>query len=345
MEQVMNVSIIGASGYSGAELVGLLLKHPRVRLDTLMTANQERKDATSRKYSEELPQFSGRCDLEIEPLNLDALVERRTQAVFLATPNETSHDLVPQLLELRLRVIDLSGAYRLKQPELYPKWYGFEHHFGPALKTAVYGLTEIHRASIGQASLLANPGCYPTSALLPLIPLQRAGLIDNTSDIICDSKSGVSGAGKSPNAGTHFSEVTESFKAYNVFKHRHAPEIWQELNSRRLVFTPHLLPINRGILSTIYVVLRESVTETMVSDCYEEAYGREPFIRRFPPGRFPEIKFVAHTNYCDIGWKLEPNGSMLVIISAIDNLVKGAAGQALQNMNVMLGFEETEGLL
>ena len=195
----MNVAIIGASGYSGAELAGLLLKHPGVRLNTLMTANQERQDAKPRKYSEELPQFSGRCDLEIEPLDLDALVQRRTRAVFLATPNETSHDLVPQLLERQLRVIDLSGAYRLKQPDLYPKWYGFEHHFAPTLKTAVYGLTEIHRPSIRQASLLANPGCYPTSALLPLIPLQRAGLIDDTFDIICDSKSGVSGAGKVPN--------------------------------------------------------------------------------------------------------------------------------------------------
>lgn len=290
MAEVMNVGIIGASGYSGAELAGLLLKHSGVRLNTLMTANLERQDGKSRKYSEELPQFSGRCDLEIEPLDLDLLVKRRTQAVFLATPNETSHDLVPQLLERQLRVIDLSGAYRLKRMDLYPQWYGFEHHFAPALKTAVYGLTEIHRTRIREASLIANPGCYPTSALLPLIPLQRAGLIDDTFDIICDSKSGVSGAGKSPTAGTHFSEVTESFKAYNVFKHRHAPEIWQELESSRLVFTPHLLPINRGILSTIYVRLRESVVETMVSECYQRTYGKEPFVRLFPSGRFSTLR-------------------------------------------------------
>lgn len=345
MAEGTQVAIIGASGYSGAELAGLLLKHPRARIGSLMTANQERQDAKPRKYSEELPQFSGRCDLQIEPLNLDVLVERGTWVVFLATPNETSHDLVPQLLDRGLRVIDLSGAYRLKRRELYPKWYGFEHHFAPALQTAVYGLTEIHRASIRQASLLANPGCYPTSALLPLIPLQRAGLIDDSCDIICDSKSGVSGAGKSPTAGTHFSEVTESFKAYNVFKHRHAPEIWQELNSPRLVFTPHLLPINRGILSTIYVRVRESATEVAIAECYQKAYGEEPFVRLFPQGRFPEVKFVAHTNYCDVGWKLEPERSMLVIIAAIDNLVKGAAGQALQNMNVMMGFDETAGLM
>ena len=345
MTDVTKVAIIGASGYSGAELAGLLLRHPEVRLATLMTANQERQDSKPRKYSEELPQFLGRCDLEIEPLNLDTLVQRHIRVVFLTTPNETSHELVPQLLERRLRVIDLSGAYRLKDPVLYPKWYGFEHHFAPALKAAVYGLTEINRSSIQRASLLANPGCYPTSALLPLIPLQRAGFIDNTFDIICDSKSGVSGAGKSPTPGTHFSEVTESLKAYNVFKHRHAPEIWQGLQSPRLVFTPHLLPINRGILSTIYLRVPDSVTEEAVGDCFHKMYGEEQFIRLFPPGRFPEIKFVAHTNYCDIGWKLEPGRSILVIVSAIDNLMKGAAGQALQNMNVMLGLEESAGLV
>jgi len=345
MAEVLNVAIVGASGYSGAELAGLLLKHPGVHLNTLMTANQERQDGKLRKYGDELPQFYQRCNLEIEPLNLDILKQRGTRAVFLATPNETSHELVPQLLEHQLRVIDLSGAYRLKQSDLYPLWYGFEHRFPSVLDTAVYGLTEINRAQIRRASLLANPGCYPTSALLPLIPLRRAGLVDERFDIICDSKSGVSGAGKSPVAGTHFSEVTESFKAYNVLKHRHAPEIWQELGSRGLVFTPHLLPINRGILSTLYVRLRDSVEEPMVSECYQNAYDQEPFVRLFPPGRFPEIKFVAHTNYCDLGWKLDPGRSTLVIISAIDNLIKGAAGQALQNMNVMLGLEETAGLM
>ncbi|MCI0422789.1 MAG: N-acetyl-gamma-glutamyl-phosphate reductase [Acidobacteria bacterium] len=345
MADAMKVAIIGASGYSGAELAALLLKHPGVRLDTLMTANQERQGAKTQKYAEELPRFSRRCDLEVEPLNMGALVERQTHTVFLATPNETSHDLVPELLERQLRVIDLSGAYRLRQPDLYPKWYGFAHHFPALLEAAVYGLTEINRARVRQASLLANPGCYPTSALLPLVPLQRAGLIDGTFDIICDSKSGVSGAGKSPTAGTHFSEVTESFKAYNVFKHRHTPEIWQELDSSHLVFTPHLLPINRGILSTIYVRVRESVTEAAIGECFQQAYAQEPFVRLFPAGSLPEIKFVAHTNYCDVGWRLEPSRSMLVIVSAIDNLVKGAAGQAVQNMNVMLGLEETAGLM
>jgi N-acetyl-gamma-glutamyl-phosphate reductase len=213
------------------------------------------------------------------------------------------------------------------------------------LQSAVYGLTEINGGAIRHAQLVANPGCYPTSALLPLIPLQKAGLIDSEVDIICDSKSGVTGAGKTPTANTHFSEVSESFKAYNVMKHRHAPEIWQELNTDRLIFTPHLLPVNRGILSTIYLRLRKNINEETIVQCYRQSYSDRPFIRLFPSGSFPEIKYVAHTNYCDIGWKLDPVRHNLIVISAIDNLVKGAAGQAVQNMNVMLGLEEEAGLI
>jgi N-acetyl-gamma-glutamyl-phosphate reductase len=345
MPKTMKVAIIGASGYSGAELASLLLKHPSITLSTLMTANRERQTGKLRNYGEELPQFYRRCELEIEPLDLQALANRRIEAVLLTTPNETSHELVPELLEKSLRVVDLSGAYRLKDATLYPRWYGFEHHFPALLEEAVYGLTEINRGQIGQARLLANPGCYPTSVLLPLIPLERAGLIDKSFHIICDSKSGVSGAGKSPTPNTHFSEVTESLKAYNVFKHRHAPEMWQELRVPELIFTPHLLPLNRGILSTIYVRVRKAVTEEEITECLQRSYQEEPFIRLFPAGALPEIKFAAHTNYCDIGWKLESSRSMLVIVSVIDNLVKGAAGQALQNMNVMLGVPETAGLI
>jgi N-acetyl-gamma-glutamyl-phosphate reductase len=224
-------------------------------------------------------------------------------------------------------------------------WYGFEHQFPCLLEAAVYGLTEINRESVRNAQLLANPGCYPTSILLPLIPLRRQGLIDPEYGVICDSKSGVSGAGKTPTASTHFSEVTESFKAYNVLRHRHAPEIWQELQDPDLVFTPHLLPINRGILSTIYVRTPRAVSESLVADCFQQTYGNEPFIRLYTDGNLPEVKFVAHTNFCDIGWKLDCARSNLILISAIDNIGKGAAGQAVQNMNVMLGIEERTGLL
>jgi N-acetyl-gamma-glutamyl-phosphate reductase len=339
------VAIIGASGYSGAETVALLLKHPGVELTALMTANQERRETKPQRYSDVLPQFYRLCDLQIEPLDFDGLQERGIAIVFLATPNETSHELVPQLLGRKLRVIDLSGAYRLKQKALYPQWYGFEHQFPVFLEAAVYGLTEVHRKSVRKTRLVANPGCYPTSALLPLIPLQREGFIDPETDIVCDSKSGVSGAGKTPSPNTHFSEVTESFKAYNVMTHRHAPEIWQELGSSSLIFTPHLLPINRGILSTIYVKVRESVNESMIADCLKSAYHQEPFIRIYENGTLPEIKFVAHTNFCDIGWRFDAARSSLILVSAIDNVGKGAAGQAVQNMNVMLGLEETAGLL
>jgi N-acetyl-gamma-glutamyl-phosphate reductase len=345
MPNRLKVAVIGATGYSGAEIVHLLLKHPLVDISTLMTANLERKEAPPQKLSEALPEFSRRCELEIEPLDFGLLEKREISAVFVATPNETSHEIVPQLLQRNLRVLDLSGAFRLRQKSLYPKWYGFEHLHPELLESAVYGLTEVNREIIRKAQLLANPGCYPTSALLPLIPLQRRRLIDMEHDIVCDSKSGVSGAGKTPTAGTHFSEVSESFKAYNVFKHRHAPEIWQELGNSHLIFTPHLLPINRGILSTLYVKTLSSVSEAMVTECFQQAYAGEPFVRLFSGGAFPEIKFVAHTNFCDIGWKLDPARCNLVMVSAIDNLVKGAAGQAIQNMNVMLGLEETAGLL
>ncbi len=339
------VAIIGASGYSGAEIVSLLLRHPAVEVNTLMTANQEHKDHKFRKYAEILPQFYQLCDLEIEPLNFEALLERKVSLVFLATPNETSHELVPEFLKKNFKVVDLSGSYRLKQMALYAEWYGFEHRFPQFLNCAVYGLTEVNRDPVRKAQLLANPGCYPTSILLPLVPLQRRGLLDPAFDIICDSKSGVSGAGKSPTANTHFSEVSESFKAYNVLKHRHTPEIWQELGNPNLVFTPHLLPINRGILSTIYVKTKASVTEHQLADCLRQAYEGEPFVRLYSNGVLPEVKFVAHTNFCDIGWKFDSARSTLIIVSVIDNIVKGAAGQAVQNMNLMLGLDERLALL
>ncbi|MEW5979078.1 MAG: N-acetyl-gamma-glutamyl-phosphate reductase [Acidobacteriota bacterium] len=338
------IAIIGATGYSGVEMVGLLLKHPAVELHTLMTANRDRSSQKPRRYSEELPQFAERCDKLIEPLDFDLLREREIEIVLLATPNETSHELVPELVERGFRVIDLSGSFRLREAGLYPKWYGFEHRRAGLLESAVYGLTEWARERVRNAQLVANPGCYPTSVLLPLLPLQREGLVDEGVTIICDAKSGVSGAGKSPTANTHFSEVTESFKAYNVFMHRHSPEICQELGNPNLIFTPHLLPINRGILSTIYLRVKAGVSEKQVESCLRQAYANEPFVRLFG-GVLPELKFTHHTNFCDIGWRLDPDRSLLVLVSSIDNLVKGAAGQAVQNLNVMLGCGETTALL
>jgi N-acetyl-gamma-glutamyl-phosphate reductase len=340
-----NVAIMGSTGYSGAEIIHLLLSHSGVKIAALMTANRERQGAKKPKYSDAVPSFRNRCEIEIEPLDIEKLVQLGVELVFLPTPNDTSHQLVPLLLERNLKVVDLSGAYRLKDAALYPKWYGFEHLHADLLRESVYGLTEINRVQIRNSRILANPGCYPTSILLPLIPLMRNGIIEESSDIICDSKSGVSGAGKTPSAGTHFSEVADSFKAYNVLKHRHAPEMWQELEHSNLIFTPHLLPINRGILSTIYVKTSAGISESKVAECFANAYGKEPLIRLYPAGTLPEIKYVAHSSYCDIGWALELDDRRLIIISAIDNLGKGAASQAIQNMNIMLELEETAGLL
>ena len=339
--RIPKVAIIGASGYSGSEIVRLLLSHSEVELTTLMTANRERSGTLL--YSDELRQFRNRCDLHIEPLDYDLLHKREIELLFLATPNKTAHDLVPELLKRKVRVIDLSGAFRLQDGELYRQWYGFKHQHARHLSEAVYGLTEVLRTDIKDTHLVANPGCYPTSALLPLIPLQQAGIVAAQSQIICDSKSGVSGAGKSPSPNTHFSEVTENFKAYNLWCHRHSPEIWQELGHRRVIFTAHLLPINRGILSTIYVKLASLVSPKDISACLRRAYAHEPFIRLHSEGEFPEVKHVANTNFCDIGWRQQD--SDLIIVSTIDNLGKGAAGQAVQNMNVMLGLEETLGLM
>ena len=343
MSKKPKIAVIGSTGYSGAEIIRLLLKHGQINLNTLMTSNEERISSKSISISQALPHFINQCNLPIEPLNSSLLKERGIDLVFLATPNESSHRVIPELLRHNLQVIDLSGAFRLRDIDQYSKWYGFKHLFPSELELSVYGLTEINRLEIKNAQLLANPGCYPTSILLPLIPLHRANLIDYNSTIICDSKSGVSGAGKSPSTATHFSEVTENFNAYKVNQHQHSPEIWQELGNSKVIFTPHLLPINRGILSTIYVKLSDPVDAKDVSDCLNLNYSNESMVRLFKEGTLPQVKYVAHTNFCDIGWEIA--GTHLIIVSAIDNLGKGAAGQAVQNMNVMLGLEETLGLI
>ena len=343
MSKKPKIAVIGSTGYSGAEIVRLLLKHGQIDLNTLMTLNEERISSESISINQALPYFVKQCNLPIEPLNFSLLKERGVDLVFLATPNESSHRVIPELLKHDFKVIDLSGAFRLKDINQYSKWYGFKHLFPSELKRSIYGLTEVNRLEIKDAQLLANPGCYPTSILLPLIPLHQAKLIDFHSTIICDSKSGVSGAGKSPATATHFSEVTENFNAYKVNRHQHSPEIWQELGNSDVIFTSHLLPLNRGILSTIYVKLSDPVNAKDVSDCLNLNYSNESMVRLFKRGTLPQIKYVAHTNFCDIGCEIA--GTHLIIVSAIDNLGKGAAGQAVQNMNVMLGLEETLGLL
>jgi N-acetyl-gamma-glutamyl-phosphate reductase len=328
------VAVAGATGYTGQELLRLLSRHPGVVI-TQATSSGKNAGATGARR---LPALAHLWNGSITPLDADALA-RDADVVFLALPDTAAAELAPRLVDAGVRTIDLSGAFRLRGQMARARWYPETHQLPSHL---VYGLTEIHRRSLPAARLVANPGCYPTSALLALLPLEKAGLIVPESDVIIDSKSGVSGAGKTPSERTHFSEVHGSLSAYGVFGHRHGAEIEEGLG-RTVTFTPHLLPIDRGILSTMYVRVPPGTTEEALGDVFESAYSGEPFVRVVGT-QLPEIKHVAHTNFCDIGWRVDPSGRAIVI-SVIDNLVKGASGQAVQNMNVMLGEPETAGLL
>jgi len=269
-------------------------------------------------------------------------------AVFLATPPEVSMELTPALLEAGAKVIDLSGAFRLGTPENYQRWYKEPHTQAALFAEAVYGLPEFRRASVPAARLISNPGCYPTAANLALQPLVEAGAIDRNAGIVCDAKSGVSGAGRKPSLKTSFCEVTENFSAYSILDHRHVPEVLQTsgLEEREFSFTAQLIPIDRGILETIYFRSSDRIgsAEDLLG-IYQTRYAGEPFVRLYRPGQVPDLHAVAHTNFCDIGFKYDAKTRRAVVVSVIDNLGKGAAGQAVQNMNLALGFEETAGLL
>ena len=341
MATKVRVGIVGASGYTGYELIRLLLDHPAVEIGAIMAS----EGSPSRPIADVHPALRARLDVPCEGYQLEKIARARLSVVCTATPNEVSEKIVPEILQTGAKVIDLSGAFRLKDPAQYPRWYGFEHGAPEWLRRAVYGLTEVNDRAIAGATLVANPGCYPTAALLPLIPL--AGLIDASQAIICDAKSGVSGAGKAVSLSNLFVEVNESFKAYQILSHRHAPEIRQELPldpQQEFLFVPHLLPVSRGILATIYVRLTRGVAHEEVAAIYRRAYGGKPFVRIYERGQTPELKYVNGSNYCDIGWVLGEDGRRLVLVSAIDNLIKGAAGQAVQNLNWMCGFPESAGL-
>lgn len=345
MGKTVRAVVAGATGYSGRELIRLLLNHPQIELVGAYAS----RTAETQPIAAIHPQLTGLTTVHCEPFDEAALARLQPEVVFLATPNEFSHEVVPSLLEIGATVIDVSGAYRLKDASLYPKYYGFEHARPDLLKQAVFGLTEFVRAELPGAKLIANPGCYVTSVLVPITPLTNAGLLDEGQPIICDSKSGVTGAGKSPTAATHFVEVSESFKSYNLFRHRHTPEIAQGLgianSSANLIFTPHLLPINRGILSTIYVKLKPGVTRADVLQQWQTAFADAPFVRVFAGSQLPEIKFAANTPFCDIGCLVDEASQQAIIVSAEDNLLKGASSQALQNANLALGFDEKAGML
>ena len=324
------VAVAGATGYAGQELVRLLARHPGVALTAAMSSG-----ATSTPRP--LPALARIWDQAVTPLDIDHLVAS-ADIVFLALPEAASADVAPKLLERGARVIDLSGAFRIRDAADRQRWY-------PATTSlpegTVYGLPERDAAAIGSARLVSCPGCYPTAALLALAPLEDAGLVDGT--VVVDAKSGISGAGKAPSDRTHFSENHGSVAAYSVFSHRHNAEIEQELK-RTVTFVPHLVPLDRGILETIYVSLKPGTTEAQVGRALEDAYRDAAFVR-LTGAALPEIKHVAHTNFCDIGWKVDERRKRLALIVVLDNLVKGAAGQAIQNLNIVLGLDERTGLL
>lgn len=329
--------IVGFRGYSGAELVRLLTHHALVEPVLL----EHRSD------SEERPQpQNARLPVRV-PFGTGAVKSEALSLVFLATPAEVSMELVPLLLEAGARVIDLSGAFRLPDAASYARWYKATHTAPDLLREAVYGLPEFCRQRISGARLVANPGCYPTAANLAIQPLLASGIVDRTAGIVCDAKSGVSGAGRKPTLRTSFCEVTDNFSTYSVLDHRHVPEILMtsQLEEGELSFIAHLIPIDRGILETIYFRARNIRDSSDLAAIYSQRYKNEPFVRLYAPGVMPDIRAVDRTNFCDIGVRFDAATGRGVVVSAIDNLVKGAAGQAVQNMNLMLGLEETEGLM
>jgi N-acetyl-gamma-glutamyl-phosphate reductase len=338
----MKVGIIGATGYTGGELLRFLLNHDQVEIACV----------TSKTYAgisirEAYPSLRGCFDLTCLSLELDEIVSL-ADLFFLGLPHKMAMETAIPLLEAGKKVIDLSADFRLKDPVTYERWYGVSHVDASYLEKAVYGLPELHKEEIRRATLVANPGCYPTGAILSLAPLLKEKLIQ-LDPIIIDSKSGTSGAGRRLDLSLHFAECNEGLRAYSVGKHRHTPEIEQELSqlagqSVLVSFTPHLLPITRGILTTAYVRPHHNLPDKEALDIYRAFYREAPFVRVLPEGRLPDTKFVYGSNFCDIGLRFDSRTGRLVVLSAIDNLVKGASGQAIQCMNLQSGFEETKGL-
>lgn len=347
MPAKIQTAVLGATGYSGYELVRLLLRHPR--LETPLMLGRSHETAGSADLAELFPTLSGNGGYPLQPFSWAALKPHQVEMLFLATPHEVSRSLVPEAMSRGIRVIDLSGAWRLKQ-EQHRAVYGFKDSdsitAAELTEKAVYGLPELNGDRIRAASLVANPGCYATSVILALAPLLAAKLVDRERGIVSDSKSGVSGAGKEPSARTHFVSVADNLSAYSVFAHRHTGEMLEQLrlNADELMFTPHLLPIPRGILSTIYVHLNREVKPAEVQSCFHDFYAGKRWVRVFATPALPQIQFSLHTNYCDLGFCLADDRRRLVLVSCVDNLLKGAAGQAVQNLNLMYGWKEEEGL-
>ena len=339
---MIKIGIAGASGYTGLELIRLLVGHPGVELTVLTSETFQ-----GQNIAEVFPSLNGIVDLELRPL--DNNIAKDCQVLFLALPHTMAMSKLPDYLQSDCKIIDLSADYRLKDPKAYTDWYSVTHTNPELLEKAVYGLPELHRQAIQSAQLVANPGCYPTSVVLALAPLLKTDWVDLGS-IISDSKSGVSGAGRKPSLTSHFAEVNEGISPYGLADHRHTPEMEQELSalagkSVRLTFSPHLVPMTRGMLSTVYINLNQAITDEKLVEHYCSFYKGENFIRVLNPGKFASSHHVLSSNFCDIGLKVDSRNQRLIITSALDNLIKGASGQAVQNMNIMLGLDEKTGLM
>ncbi len=338
----MDVSVVGATGYSGMELIRLLSNHPTFRLTAVYSSSSAGNslDAENRQHFGLIPHILN----EVDP----GLIAKQSELVFLALPSGISKKLIPELSEYDMKIIDLSGDFRLKSSEMYKKWYKGEPAPGHLLNKSVYGLSEWNRAKIRESRLIANPGCYPTAALLGLAPLLSSELIES-SDIIIDAKSGVSGAGKKSNDSTHFAHANENLSIYKVHQHQHIPEIEQQLSEwdstmAPIMFTTHLTPMTRGIMVTMHAKVKPDVTAEHINNAFLRSYQNEFFIRYRGENSFSSTKEVYGSNFCDIGFRIDERTGRVTVVSVIDNLVKGAAGQAIQNANIMLGLEETEGL-
>jgi len=339
---MIKAAVVGATGYTGEELIGILSGHPDVEV-TSLTAIVEGPV----KFSTLFPHFKGKVDLICKSLDVNE-VSKVSDLVFLALPHRVSMEVAPKFLEKGKKVIDLSADYRLHDTKTYKRWYGIPHKDEGNLKNAVYGLPEVYRKRIKESNLIANPGCYPTGVILAALPMLKEKAYQ-PDYIIADSKSGLTGAGRKADINLCFGEVNENLKAYKINEHQHSPEINQELSlvankKIEVVFVPHLIPVQRGILSTVYLKLKKGVSEKQIIDLYKKSYQKEPFVRVFEKGLLPQVKDVARTNFCDIGIKVDEKKGLVIAVSAIDNLQKGASGQAAQNMNIMCGFEEKAGL-
>jgi N-acetyl-gamma-glutamyl-phosphate reductase len=342
MRNQEQLAVVGVTGYTGFELARILLRHPAVKSPVFYV-----RETQGRKcLAEMFPQLRGIGEAPLRSLSVAEIIASNAGTAFLATPHEVSAEIAPALLEAGLRVVDLSGAFRFRSADTFASWYKLPTPHASWLGEAVYGLPELYASEIASSRLIANPGCYATSVILALRPLAEAGLIAGGSSVVCDCKSGASGAGKDPRRDLHFVEVDENFKAYNLFSHRHTPEILEHtgLPEDRIIFSTHLLPLARGILSTIYVTLGATYSAEAIETIFRKFYAGRSMVRIWPAGSLPELQHVAHTNFCDIGFSLDNSGKRLIVVSCLDNLGKGAAGQAVQNFNLMLGIEEQTAL-